>query len=116
MPDIARMGSTAPLFEQREIETPVRRTAVAETSRTAWDGKQERLRGDYLTILRFLAEHGPSVHDSIVAAGLLLQSSSGRMGELVTAGLVGVVGKGKTRSGAMAKLCGITDAGREAIK
>lgn len=116
MPDITRMGATAPLFEQ-QIETPQRRghAPMAETSRAAWNGKKPTINIDHRTILAYLADHGPAVHDAMVANGLVSQSSSGRMGELVAKGMIEVIGTGLTRSGSKAKLCKITEAGRKVL-
>lgn len=117
MPDITRMGSVAPLFEQREIQEPARRghVPIAETSKASWRGRQSAINLDHRAILAYLADQGDSVHDAIVAAGILPQSSSGRMGELLAKGLIEVVGTGITRSGSKAKLCRITEAGRKAL-
>ena len=113
-----KLGSTAPLFEQREIHQPERRghVPIADTSQTAWQRKHGKLSSEYMLVLAYLRDNGPSVHDDMVAAGVLVQSSSGRMGELVAKGLIEVVGRRKTRSGSDAKLCTITQAGREAFE
>jgi len=110
-------GSTAPLFEQHEIQQPARRghAPIADESKSAWQRKYGKLGNEYMLILAWLMDHGPSVHDAMVGAGVLVQSSSGRMGELVARGLIEVIGKGKTRTGSDAKLCRITAAGREAF-
>lgn len=118
MPDIRQMGSSAPLFEQREIEQPQRRGTkpIADTSQSAWQRKHGKLGIEYMQILAYLADNGPCVHDAIVAAGIVAQSSSGRMGELVAKGWIEVIGKGETRTGSAAKLCRITDDGMKAMR
>lgn len=117
MPDITRMGSVAPLFEQREIETPQRRghVPIAETSREAWEAKKSTLSYNHLLILTYLANHRPSIHEEIANALDWKSSSSGRMGELEEKGLIADVGRKLTSSGRKATLYAITDAGRKAI-
>lgn len=118
MPDIRQMGSCGTLFDPPEIQTPERRghIQIADTSKTSWQRKHGKLGSEYLLILAYLIDHGPSVHDAMVAAGVVCQASSGRMGELVAKGLIEVIGTGKTRTGNPAKLCQITDAGRQAVR
>lgn len=117
MPDITRMGSVAPLFEQPEIHTPQRRghVPIAETSREAWQAKKPTLGQNHRLILTYLANHRPSIHEEIADAMHWDSSSSGRMGELLAMGLIEVVGVKLTRSGRKAKLCAITEKGRRAI-